>query len=255
MDRKRCSKNMKNCVSGVSYLVVITTCLGCVAFLFYFINEYSQIRHVCIEEWGDAADWCKVKVYHSNGLFNAPSCGCRVIVPPNCGSGLNKTLPGDVFTKLGSAVTVAMFGGYCDFYGPIPSEIGELDNLELLFLGVNRFNGTLPASLGNLKSTQYLGLSQNELKGEIPAWIGNMKNLEILLLNNNQLEGEIPEKVVRLFDENILEFRVYNNNLSGNLTVNLSDYDQFSDWTEDQRDKYVDKKIVLGNNFTIVTQN
>ena len=155
-----------------------------------FVPQYFEIREQCLEEWGDAADWCSVKVYHPQGLFGETSCGCRVIIPPDCDNGVNKTLPGEVFDKLGSNVTVAVSGGYCNLVGPIPEEIGKMRNLKLLQVFKNKLNGTIPASIGELVTLQYASFGRNELSGEIPISMSNMRNLGYLSLSNNNLEGE-----------------------------------------------------------------
>ena len=52
--------------------------------------------------------------------------------------------------------------------------------------------GEIPSELGNLANLQWLHLSNNQLTGEIPSELGNLANLQWLSLSNNQLEGCIP---------------------------------------------------------------
>src|SRR5690349_18274190 len=54
-------------------------------------------------------------------------------------------------------------------------------------LGFNNLNGTIPPSLGNLKNLNTLYLPSNQLKGAIPSSIANLSNLSELTLNDNQL--------------------------------------------------------------------
>ena len=42
--------------------------------------------------------------------------------------------------------------------GPIPAELGNLTNLEHLFLGGNELTGPIPAELGNLTNLGWLEL-------------------------------------------------------------------------------------------------
>ncbi|MDR6809581.1 hypothetical protein J2Y45_006562 [Dyadobacter sp. BE34] len=102
-------------------------------------------------------------------------------------------------------------------YLPIPTEIGNLTNLEHLDLsGDNGINydiygglplpGPLPASIGNLTKLTYLNLScmlrdmmyHGSLDGPIPATFGNLVNLKYLNLSNQQFSGAIPSELGNL---------------------------------------------------------
>ena len=82
--------------------------------------------------------------------------------------------------------------------GEIPSELGNLSRLEGLSLHHNQLSGEIPSELGNLANLEGLSLRDNQLSGEIPAWLGNLANLEWLSLNGNQLSGEIPSELGNL---------------------------------------------------------
>ena len=81
--------------------------------------------------------------------------------------------------------------------GPIPPEIGNLINLEILFFNVNQLTGEIPPEIGNLINLELLSLRGNQLAGEIPE-IGNLTNLTYLGLDSNQLSGLIPEEICNL---------------------------------------------------------
>ena len=59
--------------------------------------------------------------------------------------------------------------GWAQLSGTIPTEIGELTNLETLNLTSNNFTGEIPASFGNLINLEQLSLSQNQISGNIPT--------------------------------------------------------------------------------------
>jgi len=102
-------------------------------------------------------------------------------------------------------------------YLPIPTEIGNLTNLEHLDLsGDNGIDydiygglplpGPLPESLGNLTKLTYLNLScmlrdmkfHGELTGPIPSSLGNLVDLKYLNLGSQQFSGAIPSELGNL---------------------------------------------------------
>ena len=60
--------------------------------------------------------------------------------------------------------------------------------VTLLHLFANQLTGEIPTELGNLSNLQGLQLYNNQLTGEIPTELGNLSNLEGLFLSN-QLTG------------------------------------------------------------------
>ena len=77
--------------------------------------------------------------------------------------------------------------------GPIPGELGDLVNLERLWLrGANR-TGPIPPELGNLTSLRVLSLQGNGLTGAIPDELGELESLSHLYLTGNfGLSGTLP---------------------------------------------------------------
>ena len=84
--------------------------------------------------------------------------------------------------------------------GSIPGSMGNLTNLKILWLDLNRqLSGGLPPSFWNLMSLEELHLSYTPiLGGHIPQEIGNLTNLKSLQLNSCQLSGPIPETLKNL---------------------------------------------------------
>ena len=75
--------------------------------------------------------------------------------------------------------------------GAIPTELGSLLSLELLYLDGNELT-TVPSQLGLLAGLGWLNLSDNLIVGDIPVEIWNLSNLQLLYLNGNQFTGTIP---------------------------------------------------------------
>ena len=63
--------------------------------------------------------------------------------------------------------------------GPIPPELGNLANLEELFLSGNQLSGAIPTELGSLSKLQGLFLSGNQLTGCIPVEIAGVANNDL----------------------------------------------------------------------------
>ena len=103
--------------------------------------------------------------------------------------------------------------------GPIPAELRNLANLELLYLWNNALTGPIPVELGRLTRLRALDLGSNELTGPIPAELGNLANLELLYLSRNALTGPIPVELGRLTRLRALELG--RNELTGPIPPGL----------------------------------
>lgn len=103
--------------------------------------------------------------------------------------------------------------------GSIPPELGHLSNLQTLILHNNKLSGSIPPELGKLSSLKKLDLESNNLDGSIPAELGNLTNLEMLNLNNNNLSGSIPPELGNL--ANLRGLFLAGNDLSGNIPDEL----------------------------------
>ena len=103
--------------------------------------------------------------------------------------------------------------------GEIPSEIGQLINLEHLHLYNNQLTGEIPSEIGQLINLENLQLFNNQLTGEIPESIGGLINLNSLILYNNQLTGVIPSEIGNLINVNFLYLN--DNQLTGKIPCEI----------------------------------
>ncbi|XP_059458300.1 probable LRR receptor-like serine/threonine-protein kinase At3g47570 [Corylus avellana] len=80
--------------------------------------------------------------------------------------------------------------------GAIPSEIGNLENLEMFNIGLNYFTGPIPFEIFNISTIQRIAMPKNNFSGHLPPNIGFfVPNLEILFLWGNQLSGTITSSI------------------------------------------------------------
>jgi hypothetical protein len=118
-----------------------------------------------------------------------------------------------------------------DLSGEIPESIGNLTNLNLLWLKHNQLTGPIPSTIGNLTQLgedldggvdDYqpgLDLSYNELTGEIPSSIGNLTNLATLVLEYNQLTGPLPPEIGYM--SSLVTLNLKNNQINGVIPSEL----------------------------------
>lgn len=78
-----------------------------------------------------------------------------------------------------------------DAASSIPSALGQLTNLRLLYLSGAQLVGPLPRSLLQLPRLERLDVSSNALSGKIPLLTG-AKQLQWLNLGNNRFTGPVP---------------------------------------------------------------
>ncbi|KAL4386476.1 hypothetical protein GQ457_09G002710 [Hibiscus cannabinus] len=105
--------------------------------------------------------------------------------------------------------------------GTIPAFLGNISTLKMLNLSYNPFNpGRIPPELGNLTNLEILWLTECNLVGEIPESLGRLKKLADLDLALNHLVGSIPSSLTELV--NLVQIELYNNSLAGELPRGFS---------------------------------
>ena len=106
--------------------------------------------------------------------------------------------------------------------GPIPPELGSILALYDLRLGGNRLTGAIPPELGRLENLGYLQLDANQLTGGIPPELGALTRLWSLELDGNQLTGAIPPELARLPLLQTLELQ--GNRLTGTVPAEFASF-------------------------------
>ncbi|KAL4034313.1 hypothetical protein IC575_007447 [Cucumis melo] len=84
------------------------------------------------------------------------------------------------------------------FSGPLPEEIGSLENVVTIDISNNHFFGNIPPSISGCKSLEALIMANNEFSGPIPRTFKDLRGLQLLDLSSNRLSGPIPKEFQQL---------------------------------------------------------
>jgi len=135
-------------------------------------------------------------------------------MPPNCLSWRGSVQ----CTKLGDVIGINL--AQANLTGTIPEAMGDLSDLQELFLGFNEgLYGGIPQSLNQTRIT-YLDLFQTGLNSTFPEWIGELTYLKRLDLSQTYIQGTIPESIGEL--KNLEQLFLINNELEGSIPASLS---------------------------------
>lgn len=114
------------------------------------------------------------------------------------------TLPLEEISFLLPNITSIDIQNNYDLGGTIPTDIAMLaSSLTSLQLSGLKLEGTIPSEIGNLGNLELLNLATNMLSGPIPTTLALLQNLEVLVLRDNQLkkDSDSEEDFFELFDQ------------------------------------------------------
>ena len=105
---------------------------------------------------------------------------------------LSGTLPAAGLRGLANLFKLSLGGN--NLIGTLPTEIGYLTKLKYLYLELNQFS-SLPTDIGRLENLNVLSFFENKIEGIIPSEIGGLTKLASLLLRSNGFFGKIPSEI------------------------------------------------------------
>ncbi len=160
--------------------------------------------------WIENANWLTgTEVYNWNGVVVLSNHVSALFLEFN-------QLNGNIPSEIGNLQQVQDLYLYSNqLTGDIPIQMGQLINLKTLEIDRNFLTGSLPPQLGNLTNLEWLLLQSNRLSGSIPPEFGDMGNLKGLVLSSNQLIGEIPPELGNL--TNLRDLLLSSNLLTGSI--------------------------------------
>eukprot|EP00253_Pinus_taeda_P012476 PITA_12476 len=108
---------------------------------------------------------------------------------------------------------------YNALQGRIPSFIGDLPNLKVLWLSGNNFIGVVPQQLGVNGKLVEVHLDSNRITGSIPPNLCKDRRLQMLDITNNSFVGSIPDSLGKC--DSLVEVYMGQNYLNGSIPEGL----------------------------------
>ncbi|WJZ87830.1 hypothetical protein VitviT2T_007181 [Vitis vinifera] len=81
------------------------------------------------------------------------------------------------------------------FTGSLPTDVGQLKNLNQLLVSDNNLSGEIPRELGSCSVLEYLDMEKNSFQGNIPLSFSSLRGIRFLDLSCNVLPGTIPKEL------------------------------------------------------------
>ncbi|KAI9085906.1 hypothetical protein K1719_031983 [Acacia pycnantha] len=109
--------------------------------------------------------------------------------------------------------------------GTIPKSFAKLPLIKLSLLG-NRISGSIPTEISDISTLEELVLEDNLLEGTLPSSLEKLKHLRRLDLQGTSMEGPIPPTIALL--TNLIELDLSFNNLTGNIPDQIQELEKLN---------------------------
>ncbi|KAM3394101.1 hypothetical protein P3S68_003103 [Capsicum galapagoense] len=103
--------------------------------------------------------------------------------------------------------------------GSIPKSIGNLRNLQGLFLSNNKLTGSISDNLCKLHFLDVIDLTQNNFSRSLPYCLGKITSLREIRMGSNKLSTNIPPSLGNIQDLVVLDLS--SNNMVGSLPLGI----------------------------------
>ena len=132
-------------------------------------------------------------------------------------SGMYGSVPWSLILQLYNLEKLQICCMHTGLNGSLPQDIGRLSKLQLFSIGENGIKDVhLPLSIGKLTKLWFLDLEYVSFRSGELWYFNNMTQLQYLHLTNCGLQGTLPKDFGQTHP-NIIELRLYGNNLKGEL--------------------------------------
>ncbi|KAG7337090.1 RHS repeat-associated core domain containing protein [Nitzschia inconspicua] len=137
------------------------------------------------------------------------------------GNELAGTFPEELF-KLSNTLE-SLYIGYNLLYGPLPSRLGVMSQLQVFNAFDNNFFSTIPSELARMQNLRTLVLSENLIYGEIPQEMSAMPSLRGFAANREEKAGPRLSGSLPSFDQvpQLIYLYLQGNELQGSIPSNF----------------------------------
>ncbi|XP_043705123.1 putative receptor-like protein kinase At3g47110 [Telopea speciosissima] len=132
-----------------------------------------------------------------------------------CHNKLNGTIPKEIIGL--PSISIAFNLSHNSLSGPLPFEIGQLQNVGAMDISYNNLSGEIPPTLADCMSLELLHMQGNFFQGTIPPSFSSLKTLQDLDMSSNNLSGPIPSFLDQF--PSLLKLNLSFNNFEGTVPI------------------------------------